>query len=542
MAQFVFDEAFNEAYDTYTKIAEEEALKADIEDLNEEVSTCSESFISALTLLEDRPGYGNGKGGENKQEGEDKSGGDEDHDHEHGHDDSGKVNHQIDNDLARAMRGVSVNVVNGLTPGELERSQKANGETYTPQPVEFFAGQKISELGFPQNIIEFIKRLLEWISHHVLDIIDKLSNIIRGMLGLSVGPSRFKPDDLKLNLDRARKIETFATVNGTGDYKAPDTIQKVFNSARPIGYTPNTKGPFTTMNVPVQDVSRLFGESTLPKELSYIQEAPGDTDQHTVVVVSVDTSKDLIDLREYMNHFFELFDESFGSNGEQLFTTQDLDIMLHAFNDALRDLLHPENVRPAIIQGQISMDYNSIDPARIRDNMIRTKINTDNLKKAYTQTENQINLIAKIIGDKNIAGVTNMGAQYAYLNLASMNLLIELIHTTDERLKEAVQLQKQLEKMRHQYQQLVDRLNQYRTVSTSITKMSYTSVLQRQVNNLFEAARYAAATVEYRLSALSLYVTELNDIRAVLVNMNAINTQTARVSRFKQMMYKLFHR
>ena len=45
--------------------------------------------------------------------------------------------------------------------------------------------------------------------------------------------------------------------------------------------------------------------------------------------VLIDPSKDVFDLKEALNQFFLLFDNSIGSNGEKLFETDDLTLLLN---------------------------------------------------------------------------------------------------------------------------------------------------------------------------------------------------------------------
>lgn len=558
-AKFTFDEAFNEAYDQYIAIGEQENLNADIASLNEEAAHCSDEFVSTIGLLQEfmpTPyAMGNtttlGRRGDDRDNGNAATARSDAGSQAPSDDDRGAGDGRIS--ATDSIRNKSVaDLISALSSStdsrtSLDRPDKATQTAgrssiyYSPEPV-FTVDQSIKDVGFPQNVFLFIKALVTWIKNHILDIIDKLTNVIRNMLGMSIGPARIKPEDLKFNLVRAQKVQTYIAAGNVSNLKQATDFTDVLKN-KPNGHFSEVNQPVQAITVSSDQIKPLFA-GYMPEEIGTAlleMNTSADVD-HQVVIISVDTTKDLMDLKEYLNHFFSLFDDAFGSNGEQLFTPQDLQILLVAFKKATDELIHPENQVPIVINGQISLDYNQIDADKVRDNMIRTLSNTNMLKDAYTHTSDQIALIAKVIGDKNIQGVTSMGAQYALLNVSSMNMLIDLVDITDRRLKNAVGLEKQLEKMKAQYLDVVENLNKFHTVNTSLTKVTTQTGLQRKVDNLYNAARYASQTVEYRLSALSLYISELNDVRATLINLNAINKVNAKTSKFKEWIRKILHR
>ena len=56
------------------------------------------------------------------------------------------------------------------------------------------------------------------------------------------------------------------------------------------------------------------------------------------VVISLDVTKDVVSLKEYCRHFFDLFDNAFGSNNEFLFGTEDVEMLLRAFETMRKNL------------------------------------------------------------------------------------------------------------------------------------------------------------------------------------------------------------
>ena len=416
----------------------------------------------------------------------------------------------------------------------IEKNQK--NEFYKPA-VGYEVTEKISDMKFPQNIIFFIKSLIAWIKNNLLNFIDKCSNIIRSLLGLSAGKDRFSPDDLKLKLAKSREIENHYLVNTQGEaYKKVNSTADMLNGE---SHYKASVQPVMMMDVNMRDVKPLFGlkesgekyvekEGLLPltEEADvYLTEAEADVkgDGRTPVI-RIDTSNDLLQLQESLKHFFDLYDNAYGSNNEDMFSTTDIQLELELFKDALDRIQHPSTTNAVQVGNAIEYDGVAVSSQKLRDNLLRTKVNADNLKKAYTITNQQINTIARIIANKNIVGITQMGVQYAMLSASTYSIMIEMLEEIEGRIKEASKTEKDLEKMRTAFSKLTDELDKKRSIISAGSTIAYTTALERKINDMYDGARYMTQTVQLRLDALALYLSELNDTRAILKNLNAINT------------------
>lgn len=376
--------------------------------------------------------------------------------------------------------------------------------------------EKYKDLPFPQNIIKFIQAIVTWIKNNILNFIDKFSNIVRSLLGMDAGRSRFTADQLKLKFEDAKVIESKALLN----------YGKVYNDKAQIRFSDKLNGRYSEairndnyvvrpITVPFNDVNIIQGTLTEANEIERHSEPKEQ------VVIMIDTSKDLFALKQTLEHFFDLFDNAYGSNDEKLFSVDDLQIMLQVFNDTYNSMFNISKVSAVEISGDLSFG-GGIDSGKLKDNLIRTKINTDNLKAAYVMTNKQITTISKIIMNKNLASVGSLGSGYAFLSASTYETMIDIIKVVDERLKEASKMEKKLQKMKSAYDNLVKTLESKRTKLKSVSGIAINYAIERKIDNLYDSARYMSQTVQLRLSTLALYISELNDTRIVLKNINAL--------------------
>lgn len=279
------------------------------------------------------------------------------------------------------------------------------------------------------------------------------------------------------------------------------------------------------------DISLLEGIGNILPECDILDESVddrGDSSDRTVHCLRLDTSKDLLALRQSLDHFFQLFDNAFGSNDEKLFSVDDLEIMLDLFHRTMDAVWNPSHDTALEIGGSVKFGSDAISAAKLRDNLLRTRINTDQLKQAYVVTNKQINTIAQIIMQKNMLGASQMGVQFAYLSASTYEIMIELLDVINVRLKEASAMEKKLQKMKKSYEKLTNELNRRRTALASVSGMTYTTVIQKRINELFDGSRFMTETVQLRLNTLALYISELNDTRAVLKNLAAVPASATR--------------
>jgi hypothetical protein len=386
--------------------------------------------------------------------------------------------------------------------------------------------ERITDMKFPMNIIFFFKQLITWIKNLILVVIDKLTHGIRALFGMPNSKDDYlNKDDLKLNLTNVKSIERIGT---------PLQTMKVDSKTGTVA-VPKLA---SLMYVPADQAAKYginFGESAVLKEDETdgygINSAPHrdgsqfqkpEISKQPIPVLMVDTTQDLAEMKEYMQHFFDLFDNAVGSNNEDLFRTEDLEIMLEMFKKMESDI-QTGNV-PTYQIGAQTIEGSAIDSEKMRDNLIRTKINTDNLKKAFQQTESQIQTLTKIITQKQLLAVSDMGVQYKFLSAATNEQLIKITEVLDARIEQAGEYENTLAEERVKYNDLVEEINKLRISYAAVSNVTYTSVYQRQINNLFESSKYMTQVVSLRLTTMTMYLQALRDLKDICINLNAVNT------------------
>lgn len=550
----------NEAFDKVFELALQEKINDDIDDLCEMFNREQNDFLDTLTILQEATllelttggsgGIGNGNdGGKEKDEPK-------------GNFANPKKEKDETEALEKSLDANHLNTINniyGQAMAQYEKMSKAISDkamekriadqdmTYKPL-AGFTEVTKMSEMKFPANIIFFITQFIKWIKNNVLNFIDKFSNIVRALLGLETGKGKFSKEDLKLKFEKAKAIETKYVIGDNDVYRKDKSFNNYLSGDEV--YTSEVK-PVSLLNLPYSEVKQLglleslediniFKNAELLTEGSFnradIEKSAGGD---SINVIKLDTTKDLFALKQSLDHFFDLFDNSYGSNDEKLFSIDDLEIMLKMFTNTLELLKNGANMDSALeIRGELTFSGDAINATRLKDNLLRTKINTDNLKAAYVVTNKQINQIAQIIMNKNLLGASQMGVQYAFLSASTYETMINILKIIDERLKDAKEMEKKLNKMKTAYVKLTNALDAKRAKLNTLSGLAYTTIIQRKVNELYDGARYMTQTVQLRLNTLALYISELNDTRAILKNLNAIPEASlgkAGIKRMKQL-------
>ena len=404
---------------------------------------------------------------------------------------------------------------------------KQNKEDNLYNPISGFQQvTRISEMKFPQNIVFFITQLITWIKNLVLAFIEKFGNSVRLLLGIDKErrKSNFSEEDLKLKLNSVKEIATEYMFNPADNR---DKDKKVSLISIPADQVEKYTGTYGILNASYE-LTEAIGEKTEKDSASdkAIKQGPD------VKVISFDTSKELIDLQHSLEHFVSLYNNAYGSNDEWMFGTDDLELMMNVFKQTYQSI-KSGNVPTYDVAGTLT-EVDTIDKNKLRENLIRTNTNTENLKKAYLETAKKIETISGIVGHKQLLGAQSMGIQYGFLSAASYEVMISLTRVINEYLRDAEKNEKKLHKMRDQYSKIAEELGKLRSAMQGVSSIAYTSIYQKRIDNLFMASRYMTQTVTLRLTTLGLYIKELRDIKELLINLNSVNL----VNRNKNKLFK----
>lgn len=363
--------------------------------------------------------------------------------------------------------------------------------------------ETLSDMKFPKNIIFFIQQIIAWIKRVVVYFIEKIKNVIRAVTGRG-SMNELNPDALKLKLTKAKEFETILTPDIRGKNNQPMQLRAVKAS----------------------DVDRYYAlkESFLGDAYKEVVKSTKDDNlgtKKTPVVISIDISKDLLNLKELIQHFYDLYDNAFGSNNEDLFKTDDLELVLGLFKEVIAGLKSGDI--PVYQVGSTAAEVSAIDASRVRDNLIRTNNNVSSLKEAYVQTADMIKDVSRIITHKEMLMLSGYGIDNKWLSSATYAQMYEILTTLKPRLKEAEKNEKELNKMQKKYEAISNELVKMQRAFNAFSNVSYNSVYQRRIVDMCQAAKYMTQVVTLRLTAIGMYIKEMKDIKDLIVALSNIN-------------------
>ena len=375
-------------------------------------------------------------------------------------------------------------------------------KSYQPVPGISLT-QDFHSFKFPQNIIFLIGRIIDWVKRVVIYFVRVFENTIKSLLGVETTDLSDAEKDIKLKLTKTKELEKVV-----GMEALPNGSSKVkFATA----YTANPN-----------DVKKFvfLGESMINEDTAQLERNPADRQ----IVISVDMSKDLLTLEQLLDHFLNLFDNAVGSNGEHLFDTTDLEMMLTLFKDTLNDI-RDYRIGSHEVNGT-AVEFNPVDSRRVKDNLVRTNLNANALKEAYRNTNAAINRVSTLLAQKQMILATNMGAQFAFYSSATYARMSRIVEIVKPRIKMASKLYNNLGKMRNAYERVISELQNYSKKLGAVGNMVYTTAYQRKVTNMYESARYMSQTVTVRMEALAEYIRTLDDIKEMIISLNSVNRKS----------------
>lgn len=365
--------------------------------------------------------------------------------------------------------------------------------------------ERISDMKFPKNIIFFIKQIINWIRRFVVYFIEKIKNIIRVIFGRP--EKELDKDYLKLRLYKTKKLETMKGVSQVNAGKESDPI-KIYK------LDPKDVKEYTALKEEFLNESFFEGLFKEIKDDKPIEKVP--------MYISIDVSKDLIILKEQVQHFLDLYEYALGSNNEHLFKTEDLEIILKIFKDTIRSI--KDGTATTYEVGSQMAEFSAIDSNRVKDNLVKTNINLENLKKAYMQTSAKIQDIANIISHKQLLLLSQSGViSYKTVSSGTLAEMERILDIVRPKVKEAAGLEKDLERTQKKYNQISAELQKMQQILGSFSNLTYTTVYQRRVTDLFNSARYMSQTISLRLTAIGLYIKALKEVCESIALLARIN-------------------
>lgn len=369
---------------------------------------------------------------------------------------------------------------------------------------------KMKQMRFPQNIIHFIKVLTAWINNVVQRFLQRFINGARGVFGM---PFQEKIKKMKFDLDKVSNGLSMIPNKEDAAKVGPNRIVKVNASDVEVLKALNLNLSESVLNEKTEG-----GEEDKPKD----EKSKG----REISLVQIDITKDMMDLTALIQHFLEAYDLAYGSNRENLFATDDIELLLRLFKETISDIQNGTLPNKAIA-GKLVHDT-VLDPRRLRENLYRTKNNVDQLTNIYGQIKERITKTLAKIGQKQVLASTTMGGGLKLFTSGTYQQMIRILNILEPRVVKMAETEKQLEKAKHVFDQLVVELGKQRQTMTGFGTVAFIDPYQKKIEDLFMAARDVSQTIGLRLGALSLYAKNLQEIYEAIetiANVNSVATK-----------------
>jgi hypothetical protein len=419
--------------------------------------------------------------------------------------------------------GSVFNMVQNFGPPSESSDSRERIDDYQPV-VGHVKVEKITDMNFPDNVIFFFQQLISWIVNIVKKFISFFTTAIQRFF--KIPEAKEYDAEVRLNLQKAKKIESLALpLSFSKDFDKKKNMPKAVSV---VGFDPSS----------YEKVRSLFNEGVS------INEGPLDTnvdkysgdekigggfkaetrDSKQVIGIDINISKEMEGIHQLMQHFFDLFDNAFGSNREHLFGTEDLEMLLELFRKTIKDLTDATVSTTAIAGKLTSMEL--LDASKLKDNLIRTKVNTDNLKRVYVQIEQGISNMLAILSHKQLVALENLGSGYRFYSASTYVQMVKILDAIAPRIKEAEGMEKDLKKMKDIFDKIVVQLGKQRQALVGYGQITYSSVYQRKISDLFDGSRFVSQTITLRLATLGLFIRQIKDIRESIYTVNSMNSRS----------------
>lgn len=429
---------------------------------------------------------------------------------------------------ALGIRDLSGKEINDLSKAEYE-------------PISVKKRTDLSDVQGPVNKLKFLlDRIIDWIKRVVVFAINKVKGIFYMVVGRKDDASKMLEKtsvaDLKLRMSKLEKLDTgfIRSITKGGNVRDPKPVQvieiqpdvAIQNGAifKPLteSYLYEFGGGAGVTPPPGKDNDEENPDKNNNKSGRNNNNNNKDDYKNKrtpLRAVELDTSTDLYALQQTLHHFFELFDSSFGSNGENLFDTSDL-VLVFKYIDSISEQLSKGELNPVLMQSRME----NISSDVVYDNLLRTRTNCDNLNKAYYETYVQIDKINKIITSKQLLSLNQFGVNYIFLSQYTYSAMIDVLKYVDQRLAEAGRLQKELDLAKNKYEELCNKVSRLRNGVKGYGYISTASIYDEKINDLYLSTKYMTQIVSMRLNTLLKYIQELQAVRLTIANLNAIGT------------------
>jgi hypothetical protein len=131
-----------------------------------------------------------------------------------------------------------------------------------------------------------------------------------------------------------------------------------------------------------------------------------------------------------------------------------------------------------------------------------------------------------ILSHKQLVALENLGSGYRFYSASTYIQMVKILDAISPRIKESEEMEKDLKKMKEVFDKIVIQLGKQRDALVGYGQITYTSVYQKRISDLFDGARYVSQTVTLRLATLGLFIRQIKDIREAIFTVNSMNERS----------------
>jgi hypothetical protein len=325
-------------------------------------------------------------------------------------------------------------------------------------------------------LMGFLKKVWHWLSKVVFAVLSGIINAFRAML-----------DKKPINIERI--------------------ISKGLKESQAIDILDSRKD----LKVTDLGLIKLYEQNaqlTINEDNS-LTEAPSSTK-----FVVVDVSKQIFELNVAIDHFFKLFDNAFGTNGEHLYDDSDLLALSKLIKITVKNVEKGQLFPTENEFGDVRLEH-GISRDKAKQNLNNTKVNTDKLRSAYLNTANIIQNLLQTIATKQAQTTTSL-ASMSLFNKMTNKQLKALAKKVTPRLKQAEKMYKNLNKMITKFKKISSKISEKQFNIQKLAAVSFTTPDVRLLQDYFQTVRMLIQTTDLRMSALAIYIKEMRDIQGAL--------------------------
>ena len=231
-------------------------------------------------------------------------------------------------------------------------------------------------------------------------------------------------------------------------------------------------------------------------------------------IITIDLKNEIHSLKVLTDHFLNIYDNSYGSNHENLFGAHDLEIIVNILYDALQDIKHGRVKAMDLKTGYA--EIRPIEAGKVRASLIATNTNLEDLKKIFSQTHAGIMNIGRLINAKQMQALNVSPHIYKFLTMETYGNMLDMIEVIEPRIEEALESQKKLEQTKKQFSAIAAELEKLSPAITALGTVSYVPEQQQRIINLLQSTKYLTQIVQLRLGALTLYIRYLEEVNNLL--------------------------